>query len=92
MSPILIVGNTALSESYKHQLVRYGYDATTVDGFGPLKRIMQGARNKDVIVVCLDRLSHGNMYAIRDEFPEDKLLYTDREGAMQIGMQLQGMR
>ena len=92
LSPILIVGNTALSENYKHQLVRYGYDATTVDGFGPLKRIMQGARNKDVIVVCLDRLSHGNMYAIRDEFPEDKLLYTDREGAMQIGMQLQGMR
>ena len=88
LTPILIVGNIALSENYKQQLGRNGYDVTTVDGFGPIAKIKQNAKDKDFIVVCLERLSHGNMYAIKDEFPENKVIYAERDGVTQIKMKL----
>lgn len=86
-SSVLIVGNPALFESYK-QLHNYGYEVEAIDGYESFSRVKQAAKDKDLIVVCTGFASHDNMYAIKDIYPAQQVIYAEREGATQIALQL----
>ncbi|MGM9949342.1 MAG: hypothetical protein ACI33P_04420 [Lysinibacillus sp.] len=85
---VLIVGNPSFFNSYTQKLSDYGYDVTGIEGYESFTRIKQAAKDKDSIVVCTEFVSHDNMYAIKDYFPASKVLYSEREGATQIALQL----
>ena len=85
---VLIVGNPSFFNSYTQKLGDYGYDVTGIEGYESFTRIKQAAKDKDCIVVCTEYVSHENMYAIKDFFPASKVLYSEREGATQIALQL----
>ncbi len=87
-SSVLVVGNPSFFNSYTQKLGDYGYDVTGIDGYEGFTRIKQAAKDKDGIVVCTEYVSHENMYAIKDFFPAAKVLYSEREGATQIALQL----
>lgn len=88
--PILIVGNPSFFASYKQQLGRYGYDVYGVDGYESFSRVKQMAKDKEQIVVCTEFVSHDNMFAIKDHYPSHKVIYSERDGATQIALQLKG--
>lgn len=87
-TPILIVGNPSFFSSYKQKLGEYGYDVTGIDGYESFSRVKQAAKDKEYIVVCTEFISHDNMYAIKDFYPSSKVLYSERDGATQIAIQL----
>ena len=87
-TPILIVGNPSFFASYKQKLGEYGYDVTSIDGYESFSRVKQAAKDKEYIVVCTEFISHDNMYAIKDFYPSAKVLYSERDGATQIALQL----
>ena len=87
-TPILIVGNPSFFSSYKQKLGEYGYDVTGIDGYESFSRVKQVAKDKEYIVVCTEFVSHDNMYAIKDFYPSSKVLYSERDGATQIALQL----
>lgn len=87
-TPILIVGNPSFFSSYKQKLGEYGYDVAGIDGYESFSRVKQAAKDKEYIVVCTEFVSHDNMYAIKDFYPSAKVLYSERDGATQIALQL----
>ncbi|RUL50472.1 hypothetical protein [Lysinibacillus antri] len=84
----LIVGNPAFFENYGQQFNQYGYDIEGMDGYESFSRIKHAAKDKDFIVVCTGFISHDNMYAIKDTFPSNQVIYTERDGATQIALKL----
>lgn len=78
---VLIIGKITHEFNYKAVLLKHGFRTNVVDGYEPWIKIKQASKNKDVIVVVEDYISHDNMFRIREEFPKEAIVYSERDGA-----------
>jgi len=78
---VLIIGKITYEFNYKTALLKHGFRTNVVDGYEPWVKIKQASKQKDIIVVVEDFISHDNMYRVKDELMEHSIIYSEKDGA-----------
>ncbi|PLS18832.1 hypothetical protein CVD28_00070 [Bacillus sp. M6-12] len=81
---ILIVGKITYENTYKMSLYKSGYRAEVIDGYDPWTKIKSSIKDKDIVVVIGNFVSHDNMWKIKDEKLDIPVLYPEYDGANRI--------
>lgn len=78
---VLIIGKITYEFNYKALLLKHGYRTNVVDGYEPWVKIKQASKQKDVIVVVEDFISHDNMFKVKEELQDRSIVYSEKDGA-----------
>lgn len=84
---ILILGNLSYSGSYKLSFLKKGYSVEVVDGYEPWNRVLREMKNKDLVILTIDFVSHENMFEIKKT--DKPTIFSDYDGANRLVEQVE---
>lgn len=84
---ILILGNLSYADSYKLSFLKKGYSADVIDGYEPWNRVAREMKNKDLVILTTDFVSHENMFEIKKT--NQATIFSDFDGANRLVEQVE---
>lgn len=81
---IAIIGKTSYKETYKLTFLKHGVEVKFIDGNDNYARIQQGLKDVQKIIVCVNGISHGNMWSIKEHYKNRIINYADGDGANKL--------
>jgi Uncharacterized protein conserved in bacteria (DUF2325). len=84
---VLILGNLSYSGSYRLSFLKRGYNADVIDGYEPWNRVLREIKNKDLVILTTDFVSHENMFEIKKT--NQATIFSDFDGANRLVEQVE---
>lgn len=82
---ILILGNIAYAEAYKESFLNKGYNAYVSDGYESWNKVLRDMKNKDLVILIIDFVSHDNMFNIKET--TQPAIFSKFDGANMLAAQ-----